>query len=207
MDAGASFFRTCFLVIFSVLLFVVYLVLRKRKDKTCCRIKRLSLATIAAIVIVFGILRPFVFGMYIVPSRSMMPTIHQGDRVFTNRVYYKFSDLRYGDVIVFKAPPRTEPESEDEVYVKRVIGLPGDKICVADGVVYRNDQPLDEKYIAEPPAYSLEPVEVQPGYVFVLGDNRNDSYDSSQWGPLEVEYVRGRATFIFWPRSRMGYIR
>ena len=206
MDAMTAFFRTCILVIVFVVLLVGYLILRRRKDKISRRIRRLVLVTLIAIIVVFGILRPFVFGMYIIPSSSMLPTLHDGDRVFTNKIYYWFSKPHYGDVIVFKAPPRTKPE-DGEIFVKRLIGLPGDEIEISDGSVYRNGESLKEPYIYEHINYETPPITIKPGFVYVLGDNRNDSFDSSVWGPLEHELIEARATVKFWPPKRAGYIR
>jgi signal peptidase I len=99
----------------------------------------------------------------------------------------------YGDIIVFH-----NPGNPAEDFIKRVIGLPGDMVTVENGIVYINDFPLDESYIAAPPNYSGS-WEVPEGGVFVLGDNRNQSSDSHAWGFVPVENIVGRALVIYWP--------
>jgi signal peptidase I len=105
-----------------------------------------------------------------------------------------------GDVIVFHFP--RDPEQE---YIKRVIGLPGDKVSVKDGRVSVNGQPLDESYIAAPPAYEAT-WDVPPESLFVLGDNRNNSSDSHNWGAVPLDYVVGKAEFVYWPPTRWGML-
>jgi signal peptidase I len=101
--------------------------------------------------------------------------------------------VQRGDIIVFHFP--MDPKQE---LIKRVIGLPGDRVEVAGGVVYVNGLPLEEPYIAAPPAYTSQ-WDVPEGRLFVLGDNRNDSSDSHSWGFLPYENVVGKAVLIYWP--------
>lgn len=298
-------------------------------------------AGLAAIVIVFLMIRPFLFQAYYIPSESMNPTLTQSDRVLVNKFVYRLGRPRRGDVIVFRPPEGRVPEQKD--YIKRVIGLPGDLVEVVpktlrvDGKtlirftshsasdmmtenydpkqeigftyalnggsthfekesgqavitngreydlrvgIYRegdrvrftpnevfvNEQPvlsivfgpvkrtshdltqwggdaslrgdlytvngnprlilvqgrklefdeghvlvngrrLPEAYVAEDPLYALPPLRVPPGQYFVLGDNRNYSFDSHAWGPLEFRRIIGRADVLFWPFERRGFIR
>lgn len=125
---------------------------------------------------------------------SMKPTLQDGEFVLVNRMAYRMGSPERGDIIVFHFP--LDPGSQD--LIKRVIGLPGDHIKVARGVVSVNDQALTEPYIAAPPLYSGEWV-VPKSDLFVLGDNRNDSSDSHSWGMLPINEVVGKALFIYWP--------
>jgi len=135
-----------------------------------------------------------------VDGSSMEPSLHSGEFVIVNRLAYKLGDPESGDVVVFHYPP--DPDQE---YIKRVIGLPGDRVRVTDGMVYVNDQALDEPYIAASPRYQGE-WEVPQDHLFVLGDNRNNSSDSHNWGAVPMENVIGEAIFIYWPPANWGLI-
>jgi signal peptidase I len=142
---------------------------------------------------------------YLIPSASMKPTLQIDDRLFVDKISYHISNPRRGDIIVF-TPPETviQEEQSRDAYVKRVVGLPGEKVEVKNGIVYVNDQPLTEHYIAEPPEYILEPAIVPPNSYLVLGDNRNRSYDSHAWGFISRDRIIGKAVVRFWPPYRVG---
>ncbi len=143
------------------------------------------------------ILRTFVVEGRIIPTGSMLPTIQLQDRVMVNKFIYWFSEPEQGDIIVFQ-PPDIIGQEDD--YIKRVIGLPGDTIQVKDGKVYVNGDPLEEQYIAEPPNYKFGPVTVPEDSLFVMGDNRNQSFDSHAWnGWLTLDHLKGKAFMIYWP--------
>jgi signal peptidase I len=124
---------------------------------------------------------------------SMVPTLQDGEYVLVNRLAYRNSLPERGDIIVFASP-----QANDLDLIKRVIGLPGDKVKISGGVVEVNGQSLDEPYIAAAPVYNGE-WEVPEDRLFVLGDNRNDSSDSHAWGLLPLENVIGKAILIYWP--------
>jgi signal peptidase I len=124
---------------------------------------------------------------------SMVPTLQDGEYVLVNRLAYHNNVPDRGDIIVF-----VSPQVSDLDLIKRVIGLPGDRVRIADGMVQVNDQVLQEPYIAAAPIYNGE-WNVPEGNLFVLGDNRNDSSDSHAWGLLPVENVIGKAILIYWP--------
>jgi signal peptidase I len=124
---------------------------------------------------------------------SMVPTLQDGEYVLVNRLAYRNSLPERGDIIVFASP-----QANDLDLIKRVIGLPGDKVKISGGVVEVNGQTLDEPYIAAAPVYNGE-WEVPEDRLFVLGDNRNDSSDSHAWGLLPLENVIGKAILIYWP--------
>jgi signal peptidase I len=135
-----------------------------------------------------------------VDGYSMEPTLHSGEFVIVNKLTYRLGPPQTGDVIVFHFPRDTEQE-----YIKRVIGLPGDKVDITEGKVYINGQPLNEPYIAAPPAYEKS-WSVPEDNLFVLGDNRNNSSDSHNWGTVPMEYVVGKAVLVYWPPQQWGLI-
>ncbi|MDO8755499.1 MAG: signal peptidase I, partial [Anaerolineales bacterium] len=124
---------------------------------------------------------------------SMRPTLENGEFVLVNKISYRFSKMERGDIIVFHFP--LNPEEE---LIKRVIGLPGDRVMVENNQVYVNGQILNEPYIAQAPIYTGDWT-VLDGQLFVLGDNRNNSNDSKDWGLLPAENVVGKAILIYWP--------
>lgn len=128
-----------------------------------------------------------------VENISMEPTLQPGERLIVNKLAYRLGSIKRGDVIVFHYP--RNPNSD---YIKRVIGLPGETVRIADGTVYINNEPLQEDYIAAPPTYFGEWT-VPEGQVFVLGDNRNQSFDSHSWGFVPKEMIVGKAILIYWP--------
>jgi signal peptidase I len=131
-----------------------------------------------------------------VESVSMQPTLYAGDFVLVNKLAYKMGEPDRGEVIVFLFPP--DPQSEP--YIKRIIGLPGDEVVIRDGSVFINGQAIIEPYIKAPPDYTLTEV-IPENALFVLGDNRNNSSDSHNWGMVPVENVIGRAEMVYWPPS------
>ncbi|HZD56817.1 MAG TPA: signal peptidase I [Anaerolineales bacterium] len=135
-----------------------------------------------------------------VDGSSMEPSLHSGEFVIVSKLSYKIGSPHIGDVIVFHFP--RDPEQE---YIKRVIGLPGDHVEVKNGSVYVNGQRLDENYIAADPAYNITR-DVPEDALFVLGDNRNNSSDSHNWGPVPLDFVVGKAIFVYWPPTNWGVI-
>ncbi len=136
-----------------------------------------------------------------VENVSMQPTLKPGEFLLINRVAYRFGSPSIGDIIVFHAPGQ-----ENTDYIKRVIGLPEDRVTVSDGIVYVNNQPLYEPYIAESPRYTGT-WEIPADHYFVLGDNRNNSSDSHMWGFIPREDIVGRALLIYWPLSEVTLLR
>ena len=135
-----------------------------------------------------------------VDGSSMEPSLHDGEFVVVNRLAYNQDDPQRGDVIVFRYP--LDPSRR---FIKRVIGLPGDVIEIGDGKVYINDQLVHEPYIAAPPRYTGTWT-VSIGEVFVLGDNRNNSSDSQNWGNLDQDEIIGKANLVYWPLDEIGVI-
>ncbi|MBC7969982.1 MAG: signal peptidase I [Verrucomicrobia bacterium] len=156
-------------------------------------------------VLAFGI-RTFVAEARYIPSGSMLPTLQINDRLIVDKLGYHFKEPQRGDVVVFSPTDTLEKQNFHDAFIKRVIGLPGDKVEVKDGRVFINDQPLKENYIAENPQYQFGPVTVTQGSYLVLGDNRNNSYDSHYWGFVPRDHIIGRAIVRFWPMNRLGEI-
>lgn len=135
-----------------------------------------------------------------VDGSSMEPTLQSGEFIVVNRLAYKFGEPELSDVVVFHFPG--DPGLE---YIKRVVGLPGDSIRIMDGTVFVNDQPLNEPYIAAQPRYNGS-WNVPEDHIFVLGDNRNNSSDSHNWGAVPMENVIGEAFFVYWPPTDWGRV-
>jgi signal peptidase I len=124
---------------------------------------------------------------------SMQPTLHEGNLLVVNKLAYKLGEPKRGDIIIFHYQGTL---TED--YIKRVIGLPGDTIDIGGGIVRVNGQAITEPYIAELPGYTGT-WKVPEGELFVLGDNRNRSSDSHDWGFVKQEWVVGKAILVYWP--------
>ncbi|GAC1467339.1 MAG: signal peptidase I [Chamaesiphon sp.] len=154
-------------------------------------------------VLAFGI-RSFVAEARYIPSGSMLPTLHINDRLIVDKLSYRFKNPERGDIVVFNPTKKLEEQNFHEAFIKRVIGLPGNKVEVKGGRVYVNDQALREKYIEEKPEYNWGPVIVPADSYLVLGDNRNNSYDSHYWGFVPHDNIIGRAIVRFWPLDRVG---
>ena len=149
---------------------------------------------------------------YRIPSASMEDTLLIGDRVLVDRVSWRFAQPARGDIVVF------HPPFDGPVLIKRIIGLPGDEMSLSGGFVYVNGRRLDEPYVrridgrqepSEPFSNGLpwslqEPYKVPAGSYFVMGDNRTDSGDSREFGPIKHEQFVGRAFAKYWPPGRIG---
>lgn len=189
-------------------------------------IKVLAIALVIALLV-----RTFVAEPRFIPSGSMEPTMLINDRFIAEKVSYRFRDPQAGEIIIFSAPEALQKManySSDQVLIKRIIGLPGDRISVQGGKVAVNGQVLTESYIKEAPQYDCpepmvqkstefcryiatvgskaESFEVPSGAYFVMGDNRNNSADSHVWGFLPRQNVIGRAWLRFFPIDRFGVL-
>ena len=137
-----------------------------------------------------------------IPSPSMEDTIMTGDRVFGNRLAYLFGDPQRFDIVIFKYP-----DDESQLFIKRIIGLPGDKVEIIDGKVYINDSetPLEDSYVPETPLGSFGPYEVPENCYFMMGDNRNNSKDSRYWTNTFVRFdqIVGKAEIRYFPSIKL----
>jgi len=139
-----------------------------------------------------------------VEGTSMMPTLQDQERVFINKFVYKLEPIARGDVIVFRYP--RDPAKS---YIKRVAGVPGDRVRIEDGVVFVNGRRLNEPYVPEQydDSRSYPQTVVPPHCYFVLGDHRNLSNDSRDFGPVDEDFIYGKAVFGYWPVTRVGTLR
>jgi signal peptidase I len=135
-----------------------------------------------------------------VDGASMEPTLVSGEYVIINRLSYRLGSPQRGDIIVFHFP--RDPKEE---YIKRVIGLPGDEVEVKNGTVYVNGQLFDESYLNVKMDY-FGTWRIPADQLFVLGDNRNNSSDSHDWGTVPMDYVVGKAVIVYWPPPAWGLI-
>jgi len=149
--------------------------------------------------------KAFLFQPFVIPSGSMLPTIQLGNRVIAEKISYRFSDdPEYKDIVVFK-----NPQGEPPILIKRVIATEGQTVDLREGRVYVDDKPLDEPYTYGKPSLPLNPMITYPfvvpaGYVWVMGDNRTNSGDSRELGPIAVSAVQGRAVWTYWPPKAFG---
>ena len=162
---------------------------------------------------VFLIVYLFIMQPHQVNGKSMFPTYEHGEYLLTDKISYKLGVPERGDVVVFHAPEASQcPEGTGCDFIKRVIGVPGDTVLVADDHIYVNGTLLEESYIApEVPtmagAYTRNgPVTIPSGEYFVAGDNRPHSSDSRVWGPVPLDKIVGKVFFRYWPPQRMGVI-
>lgn len=156
--------------------------------------------TIVLTVIIFFLIQTVVRNFRVVGT-SMAPNLHDSQYLIVDKISYRLGEPRRGDVIVFEPPNRP-----GEDYVKRVIGRPGELVEVKNGQVFINNDPLDEPYVVYPASYSMSPRRVGSDELFVLGDNRNSSSDSHNWGMLSQEKVVGKAWVSYWPPGEWGVI-
>ncbi|MDF5733506.1 MAG: signal peptidase I, partial [Rhizonema sp. PD38] len=156
-----------------------------------------------SLILAFGI-RTFVAEARYIPSGSMEPTLQINDHLIVDKISYDFSSPKRGDIIVFNPTKKLEAENYHDAFIKRIIGLPGEKVEVKNGRVYINGSPLKENYIEAKPDYQWGPQTVPANSYLVLGDNRNDSYDSHYWGFVPRDKIIGRAIIRFWPMNRIG---
>lgn len=171
----------------------------KRRDKKRSILRELiSYALIIAAAFVLALItNRFLIVNARVPTGSMIPTIMEGDRIIGNRLAYIHSDPERGDIVVFYYP-----DNENEKYVKRIIGLPGETVNIVNGAVYIDGELLDESaYLTVVPYGSYGPYVVPEGHYFMMGDNRNSSWDSRFWDNTYVsrDKIIAKAEFCYYP--------
>ena len=187
--------------------------------------------TVAVAVALALLIQAFIVKPYRIPSPSMVPTLDVGQRVLTNRLA---GNPSFGDVVVFHPPHGADlgdgvcgnpnqggghsqacdthtPQQSQQTFIKRVVGLPGDKIQIIDGHVYRNGVREKDSYTepcgpGTPSCNFRTPINIPPGEYFMMGDNRPDSEDSRYWGPVPDNWIIGVAFFTYWPPDRIGFL-
>ena len=182
------------------------------------KIGQFILDTVQAIVLslsVFIIIYLFLFQPHQVKGSSMYPNFENGEFLLTNKISYRFNKPQRGDVIVFKAPV-SEPCAEIECeYIKRIIGLPSERIMLSDSKIYIDGKLLDEEsflpkdYITSSGTFLAEGVEkvIPEGYYLPMGDNRPYSRDGREFGPVPQESIVGMAWLRYWPVTKLGFVR
>ncbi|NLV71214.1 MAG: signal peptidase I [Actinobacteria bacterium] len=156
---------------------------------------------VAAAFILALLIQQFLVKPYAIPSPSMEPTLVEGDRVLVSRVTYNVRDPERGDIIVFE-PPGYEGS---DPFIKRVVAVGGDTVAVRDGVLWVNGVAQDEPYLKEGRIWEDFPeTSIAPGWVWAMGDNRNNSGDSRVFGPVSEEAIIGVAFAIYWPLGDLG---
>lgn len=157
----------------------------------------ISLAISAFIIV-------FLYQPVKVEGTSMMPSLEDQERIFVNKFVYRLEPIERGDIVVFRYP-----RDPSKSYIKRVIGMAGDRIRIEGGQVYVNDVALDETYV--PTEYtdsrSYPEIVVPTQSFFVLGDHRSMSNDSRDFGSVNQSFIYGKAVFGYWPMEKMGRVR
>ena len=149
------------------------------------------------------VLRATLIQTYYIPSTSMTPTLEVGDRLMVYKLAFSIGDVEKGDLVVFSRPSRL-PDSPINDFVKRVVALEGEKVEVTDGDLYIDGSRVDEPYLESSTVTNdFEEVEVPDGHVFVMGDNRQNSRDSRDFGPIQEELLVGEVFLRIWPFNNL----
>jgi signal peptidase I len=153
---------------------------------------------IAAFIIIF------LYQPVKVEGVSMMPGLEDQERIFVNKFVYRWEPIQHGDIVVFRYPRDTSKS-----YIKRVIGVAGDRVRIENGQVFVNGTPIDEAYVPSDyaDARSYGEIVVPANSYFVLGDHRTMSSDSREFGPVSERYIYGKAIFGYWPMEKLGRLR
>lgn len=171
-------------------------------------------AIVLIAVVVALVVRIFLLQLFYIPSGSMDPYLKVNDKVFVNKIAYKFHDVQRGDIVVFDAPPSVKTPQINDL-VKRVVGLPGETVegkcakretlCVVS--IYVDGEKLEEDYLEPGIVYRpFEPIDIPANSLLVMGDNRDDSEDGRYFGPIPIDSIVGRAFFRIWPIERFGFL-
>ena len=173
-------------------------------------------------------IQAFLVKPFRIPSESMVPTLEVGQRVLVDRVSFRFSDPDRGDIVVFKPPhgadlnscgvrhpsdqpcPKETPERSDTNFIKRVVGLPGDRLKVLEGSVYINGKRQKESFARLDPECGTcnlpREITIPEDHYYMMGDNRGESADSREWGPVPKKWIIGKAFMTYWPPGRIGLL-
>jgi len=168
-------------------------------------------------VLIAVIVRTFFLQQFYISGPSMEPTLFQDNRVLVDKISYRFREPRRGEIVVFDRTTVTGNTVQHDDLIKRVIGIPGDVVEIRECDVLVNEQVLDEEYLdqfyldQDDPVdrcrnVNVEPTEVQSGHLFVLGDNRVESFDSRAFGTIRNDIVVGRAVVLIWPLKMFTFL-
>ncbi len=169
--------------------------------KTLAYWLREVLETIIPAVLIALVINLFLAQATQVYGQSMEPNLHHSQRLVVEKISYHFHGPRRGDVVVLKSS-----QHDSELLIKRVVGLPGERVEIHDGLVYIDGVPLAEPYLIQGTTGHVGPVVVPPLHVYVLGDNRGYSNDSRSFGPVPLENIVGRAWLSYWPLDKAGLV-
>jgi signal peptidase I len=197
----------------------------RTKESSRSSLVELFLIVAVALGLALGI-QAFLVKPFRIPSESMVPTLEISQRVLVDRLSNRFSDPDRGDIVVFKPPkgaddnvcgvehpdneacPKPTAERSDTNFIKRVVAVPGDRLSVIDGRVYIDGKRQDEPFIRPDAGCAIcnlpRPITIPPGHFFMMGDNRGESADSREWGPVPKKWIIGNAFFTYWPPGRVG---
>jgi signal peptidase I len=187
----------------------------------------IELVTIVAVALGLALgIQAFLVKPFRIPSESMVPTLEISQRVLVNRVSLHFDDPSRGDIVVFKPPkgaddnacgarhssesacPRPTKARSNTNFIKRVVATGGDRIKIIDGRVYRNGKRQKEPFIRPDSQCGIcnlpREITIPKGYFFMMGDNRGESADSREWGPIPKKWMIGKAFVTYWPPNRIG---
>lgn len=167
---------------------------KKRKKSM---IRELLETVISAGIIAFIIIT-FIGQVTVVRGASMEPTLQDRERLIANKISYRFESPERNEIVIFRPPIGIKRN-----YIKRIIGIPGDKIEIVDGEIYVNDQALEEPYVKYRSSEDMPPTIIPADSFFVLGDNRPNSSDSRYWGFVPRKNVVGKAWVVFWPLNKI----
>jgi signal peptidase I len=169
----------------------------------------LPVILLVSFALVFGFVRPVIAAPFYVGSESMVPTLKVWDRVLINKLAYDLEEPRRADIVLFESP-----DGGRDPLIKRVVALPGDSVELQKGDLFVNGEKVEESYLDQrrcvrgmPNTCSFGPRTVPRGHVFVMGDNRANSFDSRFFGPVPERNLIGEALFRFWPPGRLGLIQ
>jgi signal peptidase I len=190
---------------------------------------RETVTLVVLAVLLAVVFKTFLVQAFFIPSGSMEPTLDISDRVLVEKVSYRFGEVQPGDIVVFihnePGLPSSEPSNpvsrfvtslgqaigltppSERDFIKRVVGVPGDVISCKGGKLYRNDRAVNEPYLAAGTTTECSRIRVDPGKLYVMGDNRNNSQDSRVFGAIDDDVVVGRAFVRIWPFGRAGWLR
>ena len=200
----------------------------RTKEKQSPAASLIELVTIVAVALGLALgIQAFLVKPFRIPSESMVPTLAVGQRVLVDRVSERFGNPDRGDIMVFKPPrgaddnvcgarkppdqpcPRPTKERSETNFIKRVVGLPGDRLKVLDNKVFINGKKQDEPFINKgTPCDALcnmgREITIPKGHYFMMGDNRGESADSREWGPIPKKWMIGKAFITYWPPNQIG---
>lgn len=158
--------------------------------------------TIAIALIIAFLIRSFLFQPYRVQMGSMLPTLKENDLIIVNKLTYRFNEPKRGDIVVFRPP-----NGSNVFYVKRIVAIPGETVEVKNGELMINGVPLKEEYVSIATPGVFGPRTLSVGEYFVMGDHRNNSLDSREFGPIHKEAIVGKAALILWPPNSFAVLR